>query len=102
MALTYVCPKCSGTDVYFGNKQKITGVGGIYGNRQKEVKAPFCRKCDIEADPIPVGEDGKVLSGAELARHRANAIKSRARIEALVIAAIVLTIAVVAGLSTWP
>jgi hypothetical protein len=49
MALSYVCPKCDGTDVYFAKKLIITGLGGIYGNRQKEVERPFCRKCDIEA-----------------------------------------------------
>jgi hypothetical protein len=101
MAPTYVCPKCSGTDVYFRNKQKITGLGGIYGNRQKEVKAPFCRKCDIEADPMPVGKDGKVLSGAELDRHRLKSNAIGGGCIGLVIVVIMLTIAVVAGLSTW-
>jgi len=49
MATTHICPKCNCTDVYFAKKQIITGLGGIYGNRQKEVERPFCRKCDIEA-----------------------------------------------------
>jgi hypothetical protein len=58
MPLTYVCPKCNGTDVYFAKKQIITGIGGVYGNRQKEVDRPFCRKCDIEAQTTGRDEDG--------------------------------------------
>lgn len=42
------CPKCGGTDSY-DSKQRVTkGIGGIYGNRQKEVLKPFCRTCDLE------------------------------------------------------
>lgn len=58
MAATHVCPKCNGTDVYFAKKQIITGLGGIYGNRQKEVERAFCRKCDIEAPATGRDTDG--------------------------------------------
>lgn len=58
MAATHVCPKCNGTDVYFAKKQVITGLGGIYGNRQKEVERAFCRKCDIEAPATGRDTDG--------------------------------------------
>lgn len=99
MAPTYVCPKCKGKDVYFANKQKITGIGGIYGNRQKEFKAPFCRKCDIEADLTPVGKNGKPLSGDELLRHRVKSNAIGGGIFGLVIAVIMMVIvAVVANL----
>ena len=100
MAPTYVCPKCKGTDVYFANKQKITGIGGIYGNRQKEVKAPFCRKCDIEADLTPVGKNGKPLSGAALEAYR---LKSYKVAWGIVVGAFVLLIVIVVfgGIVTW-
>jgi predicted nucleic-acid-binding Zn-ribbon protein len=42
------CPKCGGTDSYNNKVRVIKGVGGIYGNRQKEVLKPFCRTCDLE------------------------------------------------------
>jgi hypothetical protein len=50
MEKEYSCPKCDGTDVYFAKKQVITGVGGIYGNRAREERRPFCKVCDIEAN----------------------------------------------------
>jgi hypothetical protein len=101
MAPTYVCPKCNGTDVYFAKKQIITGVGGVYGNRQKEVDRPFCRKCDIEANPTPVGKDGKVLSGAELEKYRLKSAYQVAGCIGVFLFAIMMVVAVVAGLSTW-
>lgn len=58
MAVTYVCPKCSGTDVYFAKKQVVKGLGGIYGSHQKEVQRPFCRNCDIEAEATGRDTDG--------------------------------------------
>ena len=70
MSFAYKCPKCSGEDVYFNKKQVITGIGGIYGNRQKEVERPFCRKCDIEANQIVIGEDGKVIPQEQIARNQ--------------------------------
>jgi hypothetical protein len=101
MAPTYVCPKCKGKDVYFANKQKITGIGGIYGNRQKEFKAPFCRKCDIEADLTPVGKNGKPLSGAELEAYRLKSAYKVAGCIAVVAVFLMMVIAVVAGMATW-
>jgi hypothetical protein len=59
----YRCPKCDGTDMYFQRKQEITGLGGIYGQRARMVKRPFCRACDVEGalnDKV-VDEDYKQL-----------------------------------------
>ena len=42
------CPKCGGVEHYMGKQRVTKGIGGIYGNRQKEVMLPFCRTCDIE------------------------------------------------------
>ena len=42
------CPKCGGVEYYMGKHRVTKGIGGIYGNRQKEVMLPFCRTCDIE------------------------------------------------------
>ncbi len=67
MAVKHVCPKCNGTDVYFTKKQIITGIGGIYGNRQKEVERPFCRKCDIEARVIGLDKQGREMSATQTA-----------------------------------
>jgi hypothetical protein len=52
MSAVYECPKCNSQDVYFGNKTIVGGIGGIYGNRSKDVRRPFCRTCDIEALPL--------------------------------------------------
>lgn len=49
MSEKYQCPKCGGQDVYMGNKTIMGGIGGIWGNRSKDVVKPFCRTCDIEA-----------------------------------------------------
>jgi hypothetical protein len=32
-----------------GNKTIMGGIGGVWGNRSKDVIKPFCRTCDIEA-----------------------------------------------------
>lgn len=34
--------------MYFAKKQEIRGLGGIYGQRAREVLRPFCTTCDIE------------------------------------------------------
>ena len=52
MSNVYECPKCNSQDVYFGAKTILGGIGGIYGNRSKDVRRPFCRTCDIEALPL--------------------------------------------------
>lgn len=52
MSDVYECPKCNSQDVYFGTKTILGGLGGIYGNRSKDVRRPFCRTCDIEAVPL--------------------------------------------------
>jgi hypothetical protein len=67
MAVKHVCPKCNGNDVYFNKKQIITGVGGVWGNRQREVERPFCRKCDIEAKEIRLYSDGSEMTTEEAA-----------------------------------
>jgi hypothetical protein len=48
MEAEFECPKCGGNDAYSARKQQVVGLGGLYGSRQKEVKRPFCRTCDIE------------------------------------------------------
>ena len=48
MDAEFECPKCGGNDAYSARKQEVVGLGGIYGSRQREVKRPFCRTCDIE------------------------------------------------------
>ena len=58
MTWSYVCPKCNGTDVYWAKKQILTGLGGIWGNRAKEVQRPFCRECDIEANSVNLSSEG--------------------------------------------
>ena len=35
------------------------GIGGIWGNRSKDVRRPFCRTCDIEALPVQGESKGK-------------------------------------------
>ena len=62
MAWSYVCPKCKGTDVYFAKKQILTGIGGVWGNRAKEVQRPFCKECDIEANSIHLDSEGNQVS----------------------------------------
>jgi hypothetical protein len=57
----HVCPKCEGTQVYFAKKQIITGLGGIYGNRSKEVLRPFCKKCDIECNTAWLTKEGQLV-----------------------------------------
>lgn len=52
MAITYKCPRCGGTDIYFAKRQRITGVGGIYGNSAKMVKTALCKECGENADLI--------------------------------------------------
>ena len=54
----FECPKCLGRDVYFAERQVITGIGGIWGNRGKSVKKPFCRKCDVIANTSYLNKDG--------------------------------------------
>jgi hypothetical protein len=49
MSETFQCPKCGSQDTYMANKTIMGGIGGIYGNRSKNVMRPFCRSCDIEA-----------------------------------------------------
>lgn len=50
MEKTYKCPRCGGTDIYFAKRQRITGLGGVYGNRAKMVDTPLCRACGEIAD----------------------------------------------------
>jgi predicted RNA-binding Zn-ribbon protein involved in translation (DUF1610 family) len=40
-----LCPRCGGTDIYFAKRQRITGFGGIWGNRAKMVDTPLCKAC---------------------------------------------------------
>lgn len=52
MSREFVCPKCAGKDMYYAKKQEITGLGGIYGQRAKQVVRPFCVNCDVEGNPV--------------------------------------------------
>lgn len=62
MSWSYVCPKCKGTEVYFAKKQILTGIGGIWGNKAKEVQRPFCMKCDIEANSMNLDSEGNQVN----------------------------------------
>ena len=59
MPVTYKCPRCGGDDIYFAKRQRITGVGGIYGNKARMVKTALCRACGENADAITDPADVK-------------------------------------------
>lgn len=61
MSTVFQCPKCGSQDVYKGNKTILGGIGGIYGNRSKDVLRSFCRVCDIEALPLNSRPEGTAL-----------------------------------------
>ena len=46
MASKLVCPKCGGTDYFWSERNVVTGMGGIYGNRGGTKKFPVCKTCD--------------------------------------------------------
>lgn len=46
MKTNLVCPKCGGTDYFLSERNVITGMGGIYGNRAGTKKFPVCKTCD--------------------------------------------------------
>ena len=46
-------PRCDGTDIYFAQRQRITGVGGIHGNKAQMVKTALCKVCGENADFTP-------------------------------------------------
>lgn len=52
MSPTYLCPRCDGTEIYFAKRQRITGLGGIYGNRAVMVNTPLCKECGETANVI--------------------------------------------------
>ena len=54
--MSYICPRCQGTDVYFAKRQRITGVGGIYGNRAKMLPTALCKACGENMNDIRDGE----------------------------------------------
>lgn len=61
MSAVFQCPKCGSQDVYEGKKTVLGGIGGIWGNRHKEILRKFCRECDIEAlyvNPEPEEAEG--------------------------------------------
>lgn len=65
MELTYQCPKCGGNDIYFAKRQRITGLGGIYGNRAKMVDTPLCKVCGEISNPMATSseiKEAKVLA----------------------------------------
>jgi hypothetical protein len=56
------CPKCLGTDTYFAKKQITTGIVAGWGGKQIDIQAPYCKKCDIEANRIPLDKNGNEVS----------------------------------------
>jgi predicted nucleic acid-binding Zn ribbon protein len=52
MSPTYLCPRCNGAEIYFAKRQRITGLGGIYGNRAVMVNTPLCKQCGETANVI--------------------------------------------------
>ena len=50
--MTYKCPRCEGTDIYFAQRPRIQGVGGVYGNKEVMVKTALCKNCGENADLI--------------------------------------------------
>ena len=58
---TYKCPRCQGTDIYFAKRQRITGSGGIYGNKARMVNTALCRSCGENADFTPDAGDVRRL-----------------------------------------
>lgn len=50
MSPTYLCPRCNGNEIYFAKRQRITGLGGIYGNRAIMVNTPLCKACGETAN----------------------------------------------------
>lgn len=59
MSPTYLCPRCDGTEIYFAKRQRITGMGGIYGNRAKMVNTPLCKACGESANIILDAQERK-------------------------------------------
>lgn len=45
-----VCPRCGGTDIYIAKRERITGLGGIYGNRAKMEDTFLCKACGENAE----------------------------------------------------
>ena len=61
MSGTYKCPRCDGKDIYFAQRQRITGSGGIYGNRARMVKTALSRSCGENADFTADAADVRTL-----------------------------------------
>ena len=73
MERTYQCPKCGGNDIYFAKRQRITGLGGIYGNRARMVDTPICRVCGETANPMATSQ--QIKEAKALARAVAPLVK---------------------------
>ena len=59
MSPTYLCPRCDGTEIYFAKRQRITGVGGIYGNKAVMVNTPLCKACGETANIVLDAQERK-------------------------------------------
>lgn len=59
MSPTYLCPRCTGTEIYFAKRQRITGLGGIYGNRAIMVNTPLCKECGETTNVILDAQERK-------------------------------------------
>jgi hypothetical protein len=49
MDVSYKCPRCDGTDVYFAKRQVIKGEGGIF-LKARMVDTPICKQCGETAN----------------------------------------------------
>lgn len=48
-----ICPRCGETEIYFANRETVTGIGGVWGNRTKNVTRAICKDCGEVATPLP-------------------------------------------------
>jgi hypothetical protein len=48
-----ICPRCGETEIYFANRETMTGIGGVWGNRTKNVTRAICKDCGEVATPLP-------------------------------------------------
>jgi hypothetical protein len=40
-----ICPRCGETEVYIAERETMTGIGGVWGNRIKLVRRVICKDC---------------------------------------------------------
>ena len=52
----YQCPRCNGSDAYFGQRPRVTG-RSIYGDEISNVKVALCRVCAEEMNVFITAEE---------------------------------------------